>query len=179
MDERFRIKEVPMESLPPKAGKDRQVKIFKTVLASDALQHANPFWHRYFGSISAELETILDRLFTAAEKGLPLRPIFQRNHQSWENDELAQQVPMQVLADWFVAGSLEYVERFYRLPHGILAIGPRPRLSPHSTWALNRGQLPDDDHGVWMGTHKLAIGNRQRPTDWHSSAPTASTSAPQ
>ena len=131
MDERFRIKEVPMESLPPKVGKDRRVKIFKTVLASDALQHANPFWHRYFGSISAELETILDRLFTAAEKGLPLRPIFQRNHQSWENDELAQQVPMQVLADWFVAGSLEYGSAFIAShTHGILAISSMPRAAP-------------------------------------------------
>ena len=67
MDERFRIKEVPMEPLPPEAGKDRRVKIFKTVRASDALQHAKPFWHRYFGSISAELETILDGHFTVAK----------------------------------------------------------------------------------------------------------------
>ena len=142
MDERFRIKEVPMESLPPKAGKDRQVKIFKTVLASDALQHANPFWHRYFGSISAELETILDGLFTAAEKGLPLRPIFQRNHQSWENDELAQQVPMQVLADWFVAGSLEYVERVYRLPHCILAIGSMTKAESSFHNGAQQGAIP-------------------------------------
>ena len=27
----------------------RRVKIFKTVCASDGLQHAKPFWHRYFG----------------------------------------------------------------------------------------------------------------------------------
>ena len=37
---------------------------FKTVRASDGLQHAKPFWHRYFGSLSAKLETILDGCFT-------------------------------------------------------------------------------------------------------------------
>ncbi len=60
MDKRFVIDAVPMAPWPADAGKDQRVKIFKRVRASDALQHAKPFWHRYFGSISAELETILD-----------------------------------------------------------------------------------------------------------------------
>ena len=38
-------------------------------------------------------------------------------------------------------------------------------MTPHPTGVINGRQLPDDDHGVWMGTHKLATGNRQRPTD--------------
>jgi hypothetical protein len=84
MDERFDA--IPMAPWPADAGKDRRVKIFKTVRASDALQHAKPFWHCYFGSISAELETILDGVFTVAKNELPLRPIFQRNHPSWETD---------------------------------------------------------------------------------------------
>ena len=63
MDERFIIDSVPMAPWPADAGKDLRVKTFKTVRASDALQHAKPFWHRYFGSISAELETILDGFF--------------------------------------------------------------------------------------------------------------------
>jgi hypothetical protein len=58
MDERFIIDSVPMAPWLADAGKDRREKTFKTVRASDALQHAKPFWHRYFGSISAELETI-------------------------------------------------------------------------------------------------------------------------
>ena len=65
-----------------------------------------------------------------AKTGLPLRPIFQRNHPSWETDAVAQEVLLKVLADWFVAGSLEYVERFHRLPHCILAIGAVPKASP-------------------------------------------------
>ncbi len=92
MDKRFRVKEVPLEPLPADAGPDRRVKIFKTVRASDALQHAKPFWYRYFGSVSAELETMLDGVFTVAKNGLPIHPIFQRNQPSWENDEVAQQV---------------------------------------------------------------------------------------
>ena len=73
--------------------------------ASDGLQHAKPFWYRYFGDLSAvpfwyryfgdlsaELETILDGTFTVAKNGLPMRPIFQRNHPSWEEDAYAQEV---------------------------------------------------------------------------------------
>ena len=53
-------------TLHPRSG-GRQLtwgKKFKTVRASDGLQHAKPFWHRYFGSLSAKLETILDGCFT-------------------------------------------------------------------------------------------------------------------
>ena len=49
---------------------------------------------------------------------------------------------------------------------GVGSLRPRRlRPSPHPTGAINGRKLPDDDHGVWMGTHKLATGNRQRPTD--------------
>ena len=37
---------------------------------------------------------------------------------------------MRVLAEWFNAGSLEYVERTHRLPHCILAIGSVPKATP-------------------------------------------------
>ena len=77
MDERFRLEAV---------DDTRKVKVFRTVRASDGLQHAKPFWYRYFGDLSAELETILDGTFTVAKNGLPMRPIFQRNHPSWEED---------------------------------------------------------------------------------------------
>jgi hypothetical protein len=53
MDNRF--------SLPAVDNPDgRSRKIFRTVRASDRLQHAAPHWHRYVGMISAELESILD-----------------------------------------------------------------------------------------------------------------------
>jgi hypothetical protein len=131
MDDRFSLEALPLQGQAPTDGsRDRRVKIFKTVRASDSLQHAKPFWHRYFGSISAELETILDGHFTVAKDGLPLRPIFQRNHKSWEDDPYAQTVLMRVLAEWHNAGSLEYVERLHRLPHCILAIGSVPKATP-------------------------------------------------
>ena len=118
MDKRFQLE--PVDAT-------KKVKIFKTVRASDGLQHAKPFWHRYFGSISAELETILDGTFTVAKNGLPMRPIFQRNHPSWEEDPYAQEVLALVITQWFNAGSLEYVERTHRLPHCILALGSVPK----------------------------------------------------
>ena len=60
MSERFRLQAVD-EAQPNK------FKVFRTVRASDGLQHAKPFWHRYFGDLSAELETILDGTFTVAQ----------------------------------------------------------------------------------------------------------------
>ncbi|MFN9982944.1 MAG: hypothetical protein ACK53Y_23650, partial [bacterium] len=96
MDARFRL---PMVN----DDEGRRVKIFKTVRASDALQHAVPFWHRYFGSLSAELESILEGRFTVAKTGLPVHPIFQRNHPSWEDNDEAQKVLSPVLAEWFNA----------------------------------------------------------------------------
>jgi hypothetical protein len=107
MDNRF--------SLPAVDNPDSRLtasKIFRTVRASDGLQHAAPHWHLYFGTISAELESILDGHFTVpvAKNGLPDRPIFQRNHPSWEDNAEAQEVLISVLSEWFNAGSLEYVE---------------------------------------------------------------------
>ena len=118
MDEFFMLKAV---------DESQKVKVFKTVHASDGLQHAKPFWHPYFGSFSAELETILDGTFTVTNNGLPMRPIFQRNHPSWENDVYAQDVLIQVITQWFNAGSLEYVEQTHRLPHCIPAVGSVPK----------------------------------------------------
>jgi hypothetical protein len=120
MDCRFRL---PAVDNPD----DRSCKIFRTVLASDGLQHAAPYWHSYFGTISADLESILHGYFTVAKNGLPVRPIFQRNHPSWEDNAEAQKVLISVLSEWFNAGSLEYVERLHRLPHCILAIGRVPK----------------------------------------------------
>ena len=64
-----------------------------------------------------------------AKNGIPLRPIFQRNHPSWTDDDYAQEVLCRVLAEWFSAGSLEYIERSHRLPHCILAIGSVPKAT--------------------------------------------------
>jgi hypothetical protein len=76
---------------------------------------------------SAEVQYILDGHFTVAKNGLPVRPIFQRNHPSWEDNAEAQEVLILVLSEWFNAGSLEYVELLHRLPHCILAVGRVPK----------------------------------------------------
>ncbi len=103
---------------------ERPVKIFKTGWASDGLKLAVPFWHRCFGSLAPGLETILEGTFCMAKSGLPLLPIFQRYHQSWEDDKyVREEVLIPVLSEWLMAGSLEYAERFHRLPHCTLAVG--------------------------------------------------------
>ena len=119
MDERFRLPEVELARRPA---------VFQTVKSSDGLTWAKPFWYKYFGnSLAAELETILDGHFCIAKDGLPLRPIFMRNHPSLEDDPLAQKALFRVLAAWLDAGSPEYVERWHRLPHCILACGSVPK----------------------------------------------------
>ena len=46
MDENFNLAELPLHGSPPASGeKDRRVKIFRTVRASDSLQHAKPYWN--------------------------------------------------------------------------------------------------------------------------------------
>ena len=62
-----------------------------------------------------------------AKNGLPMWPILQRNHPSWENDEYAQQLLALVMTRWFDRGSLEFVQRTHRLPHCILALGAVPK----------------------------------------------------
>jgi hypothetical protein len=42
-------------------SEERCINIFSTVCAINALQHALPYWHWYFGSISTELESVLGR----------------------------------------------------------------------------------------------------------------------
>ena len=79
--------------------------------------------------LSAELESILDGCFMVAKNGLPIRPIFLRNHPSWETDELAQRVLAVVIAQWYNAGALEFVERMHWLPHCIPAIGSVPKYT--------------------------------------------------
>ena len=112
----------------PEVEPARKPAVFQTVKSSDGLTWAKPFWYKYFGnSLAAELETILDGHFCIAKDGLPLRPIFMRNHPSLEDDPLAQEVLFRVLAAWLDAGSLEYVERWHRLPHCILACGSVPK----------------------------------------------------
>jgi hypothetical protein len=88
MDARFRLSLAMVDG-----DEGLRVKIFKTELASDGLQHAVPFWHRYFGSI-------LEGRFTVAKNGLPVRPIFQSNHPSWEDDDRAQKVLLPVLGNF-------------------------------------------------------------------------------
>ena len=117
MDERF--------SLPLAEG---STTVFQTKASSDGLAWAKPHWYRYFGDeVAGELETIIDGHFCVAKEGLPMRPIFMRNHPSFENNLDAQRVLIRIITQWFDAGTLEYVCRWHRLPQCILALGAVPK----------------------------------------------------
>ncbi len=97
--------------------------IFQTE-ASDGLHWAKPHWYRYFGdSMAGELHAILDGNFCVAKQDLPLKPIFQKNHSSYETEPAAKAVLTQMVAGWFDSNVLEYACRWHRLPQCILACG--------------------------------------------------------
>jgi hypothetical protein len=117
MDKRF--------SLPLAEG---STTVFQTKASSDGLAWAKPHWYRYFGDdVAGELETIIDGRFCVAKEGLPMRPIFMRNHPSFENNPEAQRVLIRIITQWFDSGTLEYVCRWHRLPQCILALGTVPK----------------------------------------------------
>jgi hypothetical protein len=117
MDERF--------ALPLAEG---STTVFQTTASSDGLAWAKPHWYRYFGGdVAGELEAIIDGHFCVAKEGLPMRPIFMRNHPSFENNPEAQRVLIKIITQWFDAGTLEYVCRWHRLPQCILALGAVPK----------------------------------------------------
>ena len=104
MDSRF--------SLPLAEG---STTVFQTTAASDGLAWAKPAWFRYFGDgVAGELEAIIDGCFCVVKEGLPLRPIFMRNHSTLEDNPDELKVLIQILTAWFDAGTLEYVCRWHR-----------------------------------------------------------------
>ncbi len=72
------VKEFPLPVAGVVGSAERPVKIFKTVraAASDGLELANPFWHRYFGSLAPELEAILEGTFCVWQRMVYLCCLF-------------------------------------------------------------------------------------------------------
>ena len=69
-----------------------------------------------------------------------MRPIFQKNHPSWEEDAYAREALLSVIAQWFNAGSIEYVVCLHR---PLTAFWPLA-LCPKKTHPL-RGPTTDRD----------------------------------
>jgi hypothetical protein len=70
MDENFNLAELPLHGSPPASGeKDRRVKIFRTVRASDSLQHAKPYWNGIYWAraISQCSECVLRARWAASQ----------------------------------------------------------------------------------------------------------------
>ena len=77
--------------------------------------------------MAGELEAIIDRCFCVAKEGVPLQPIFMRNHPSLDDNPKGLKVLIQNRTAWFDAGTLEYVCRRHRLPQCVLACGAVPK----------------------------------------------------
>ena len=63
------------------------------------------------------------RTFCVAKNNLPMLPICQQNHPSFETIQAAKAVLTPVVAAWFDSRVLEYIRRHHRLPHAVLASG--------------------------------------------------------
>jgi hypothetical protein len=104
--------------------------VFQTTAASDGLYWAKPQWFRYFGDgVAGELAAILDGTFCVAKSGMPFKPIFQKNHPTYETNPVAKKILIRVMTQWFDSGVLEYVCRWHRLPQCILACGAVDKAS--------------------------------------------------
>ena len=65
-----------------------------------------------------------------AKNSLPMRPICQRNHPSFETIPAAKAVLTPVVAAWFDSRVLKYIRRHHRLPQSVLASGSVSKASP-------------------------------------------------
>jgi hypothetical protein len=75
--------------------------------------------------------------------GLPLQPIFKRNHVSFENNPATTRVILKIITQWFDAGTLEYVCRWHCLPQCIFACSSvdkatEPFLSLGDRWPAHQ-----------------------------------------
>ena len=106
--------------------------------------------------MAGELEVIIEGIFCVAKEGLPLKPIFMRNHPSFEQNEdrviledgverryHAKDVLLKVITKWFDSGVLEYVCRWHRLPQCFLACGAVPKAT-ESWWRLITDGRPNN-----------------------------------
>ncbi len=54
---------------------------------------------------------VLDGHFCVAKSGFSMRPIYQRNHPSFEDNDEAKRALIPTITQWFDSGVLEYVCR--------------------------------------------------------------------
>ena len=82
-------------------------------------------WRRRLGSLSAELETLLDGNYCVSRTGQTYAPMFLRNHPSLDEEALDMLWP--TIAKMLWKRQFEYVERFHQLPRNVMACGAVPK----------------------------------------------------
>ena len=82
-------------------------------------------WRRRLGTLSAELETLLDGNYCVSRSGQTFAPMFMRNHPSLDEEALEMLWP--TIAKMLWKRQFEYVERFHQLPRNVMACGAVPK----------------------------------------------------
>ena len=72
---------------------------------------------------------VFDGHFCMAKSGFSMRPIYQRNHPSFEGNDETKRVFIPTITQWFDSGALEYVCRWHRMPRAVLATGSVTKAS--------------------------------------------------
>jgi hypothetical protein len=82
-------------------------------------------WRRRMGTLSAELESLLDGTYCVSRTGQTFAPMFMRNHPSLDEEALEALWP--TIAKMLWKRQLEYIERYHQIPRNIMACGAVPK----------------------------------------------------
>lgn len=128
---------LPEECRLELAGRPKPHQHMLKVPSTDAayLSFGKRNWEQSLGSLSAELQTILDGNYVISKSKQIIRPGFQKNHPSWENYPDRQAKLWPEIAKMLWKGILEYVSRHCRLPLRIIAVGAVPKAT-EPLWRL-------------------------------------------
>ena len=85
-------------------------------------------WKRRLGTLSAELETLLDGSYCVSRSGQTFAPMFMRNHPSLDEEALEALWP--TIAKMLWKRQFEYVERYHQIPRNVMACGAVPKSTP-------------------------------------------------
>ena len=85
-------------------------------------------WRRRLGTLSAELETLLDGSYCVSRSGQTFAPMFMRNHPSLDEEALEALWP--TIAKMLWKRQFEYVERHHQIPRNVMACGAVPKSTP-------------------------------------------------
>ena len=99
------------------------------------LTFARDAWVRRMGNLPAELAAVLEGRYCISKIDQNMRPIFRRNLASWTDNPEAQEALWPEVAKMLWRGTFEYIQRGWRLPLAVMAVGAVPK-STDPFWRL-------------------------------------------